>query len=256
MADAPTSHGSFDGRPDPAAGAPAARPAQRVVLHQAQRPTPETLVRTFAARGVEVRIEHEPILALAELGRRLVEHRQRVAQHATFHSRGETHSPHPHLPLILVIVEPREFDDVDELIAAIARAMPLVSISSFEGGAKPGLRLLQRGRTQATPPARATDAEPGAHGEPPARSHGPRPALRLTPDDRQTPAAHRAAPAPSPWSAELDDDDDDDGDEPSDAADAGREEQPESLISQAELAMLLGDDYAFGDDPPATERSP
>ncbi len=250
MADAPTSRGSFNGRPDPAAVAPAARPAQCVVLHHARRSTPESLVRTFAARGVEVCIEHEPILALAELGRRLVEHRQRVAQYATFHSRGEAHSPQPHPPLILVIVEPREFDDVDELIAAIARAMPTVTVSSFEGGAKPGLHLLQRGRTQATPPVRPADAEPGEHGEPPARSRGPRLALRLAPDDRQAPPARPAGPTPSPWLAELDEE------EPSDAADAGHDDQPESLISQAELAMLLGDDDVPGDDPPATERSP
>jgi len=218
-----------------------------VVLHRAQRPTPETLVRTFAARGVEVGVEHEPILALAELGRRLVEHRQQAARHATFHSDGAAESGQPHPSLILVIVEPREFEEVDELIAAIARAMPMVTVSSFEGGASPRLRLLQRGRTEAPRAARSAGQARTAPSSP-----APRRGLRLTPDERETPPVRpvASAPAMSPWATELDDD------EPSDVADERAEPQPESLISQAELAMLLGDDYAPGDDPPAEERRP
>lgn len=240
MADAPTSFGSTNGHSAP----PAARPAQCVLLHRAQRPTPETLVRTFAARGVEVCIEHEPILALAELGRRLVEHRQRVAQHATFHSRGDAQSPQPHPSLIFVIVEPREFDEVDELIAAIARSMPLVTVSSFEGGANSGLRLLQRGGSESQPAPRAARVEPAP------RSHGSRPGLRLTPDDRPVPPAPPAPVAqPAPWLTDADDD-------PADRPNEPHDESSESLISQAELAMLLGDDYAFGDDPNEEERQP
>lgn len=236
MADTPTSFGSTDGH----STQPAARPARCVVLHHARRPTPETLIHTFAARGVEVIIEREPVLALAELGRSLVEHRQHAARHATFHSTGAAQSPHPHPLLILVIVEPGDFADVDELIAAIARAMPIVIISSFEGEAAPGLRLLQRGRVEAAPQRQTPRDDPGV------RNHRSRPGLRLTPDHRDAPPKPAAQPAP--WLADVDDDS-------SGAGEQQNDESAESLISQAELAMLLGDDYGFGDEPPVPEQT-
>ncbi|GEM_PF-5013207 len=206
----------------------AAEPAPRavccVVLASRHRPAPGALLASFRARGVEVRLESDPLLALAELGRCLVEHRQQAAQQATFHEK--IVPTHP--SLILVIVEPADFDDLDELIGCVAHSMPLVTISAYQGDVEPSLRVLQPGRA---PAAASSPERDGA----PTTVRPPRRGLRLTESLREAPPAsiHQPANCPSDAVDGIDESEDE-------------VEVAEALISQAELAMLLGDDYGFG----------
>lgn len=228
MADAPTPLGSSN----PHACPPSLRPARCVVLHDARRPTPDSLVRTFESRGVSVCVHSEPLLALAELGSQLVEHRQQAARQATFHDKGAPAHP----SLILVIIEPADFDDLDELIGCVAHAMPQVTISAYQGDVNPSLRVLQRGQA---PAAASSHQRSGA----PTPAPPPRRGLRLTESQREAP--HAPTRPPADWLSGAMDDIEESEDQP---------EAAEALISQAELAMLLGDDYGFGADDESQER--
>lgn len=197
---------------------PNARRSRCVLLAQHGRP-PESLLDSFHARGVEVSIEAEPVLALAALGAAIVEHRQQAARQSTFHATGQSSALHP--TLILVVVEPAQWDDFDDLAACVERTMPQVTVAVYSTQSGAGLEVLRRGQTaerSAAAPARETESN--------GRARGARPPLRLA--DAPAPLVPRAERAAgSPFDEE-------------DALDSQPEH--EALITQAELAMLLGED--------------
>lgn len=235
MAELPRTQGVSQARSDSAAAAPNPRPVRCVVMCQSSRP-PEALLESFRSRGVELSLEVEPILALSALGRWIVEHRQRTARLAGFHAKPEVDSDARHPSLILVLVQPTADDQTDELLACVARSMPQVTVSTF-GGSPPMLRVLQRGRVSAPAPTAPSV-------EPPSPRRAPTRGLRLA--AQEVPSMY--SPAPASW---LGDDE-----ESSDSPAAQHADATESLISQAELAMLLGDDYDAADDAEQGERAP
>ncbi len=190
-----------------------------VLVQHPLESSPDTLIESFRSRGAEISIEAEPVLALAALGAMIVEHRQQAARQGTFHATGESSAPHP--MLILVVVEPARWDDFDDLVACVERTMPQVTVAMYSPQSGAGLEVLRRGRA-AERCAAASAREADSNG----RSRGGPPPLRLT--DAPAPLAPRAEPA---------------ADSPFDEEDA-QDSQPEheALITQAELAMLLGED--------------
>lgn len=224
-----------------------------VLLVHPRRGAPRTLAETLRRRGVEVCVEREPVLALAELARCMIEHRERSARrHASFHDRGRAQAAASPPPLIFIVADPDDFADAQELLECAARSMPSVALAVFEEGASPSLRMIRAGARTARAvnvpragPARqaaragAEESEPPQVVVPPARSA--RPALRLASHDDPArfaapeDGADRAA-AGNPLSLE---------------APAADEARPEPLITDEELAMLLGDDEGPDETPRA-----
>lgn len=197
-------------------------------------------------------IEHEPVLAFAELGRCLIEHRERRARtESSFHHHVPAASAAPPA-LLLVVVQPGDFPDAGDLLECAARSMPSVALAVFEEGASPSLRMIRAGARTARAvnvpragPARqaaragAEESEPPQVVVPPARSA--RPALRLASHD-----------GPAPFAAPEDGADRAAGDNPlSHDAAAADEARPEPLITDEELAMLLDDDDLADEAPRA-----
>ncbi len=228
------------------------REARGIVLVARWRQAPRALIASFRRRGVEVSIEHEPLLALAELGRCLIEHRQRcVRGESSFHRRvSAAASAHP--ALILVVAEPGDFPDVGDLLECAARSMPSVAIAVFEEAASPNLRMIRSG-VRTAPAADAPVAGPARQAarlgqeqtEPPqivvrpARSA--RPALRLASRNDSSPLAAPGDDADRVAAASPH----------TDEAPAAQDTPPEPLITDEELAMLLGDDEAADEAPRA-----
>lgn len=225
-----------------------------VLLVHPRRGTPRTLAESLRRRGVEVCVEREPVLALAELARCMIEHRERSARrHASFHDRGRAQAAAAPPPLILIVADPDDFADADELIDCAARSMPSVALAVFEEGAAPNLRMIRAGaRTAravdvpaAVPARQVALAGEGEEDSPrqvvvrPARSA--RPALRLASHDDP---ARFAAPGDGADRAAA-------GNPLSLEAPAADEARPEPLITDEELAMLLGDDEGPDEAPRA-----
>jgi len=213
------------------------RAARCVVLVHRARCAPEALIDSFRRRGVEVRLEHEAILALAELGRCLIEHRQRFAvDHASFHRSGSADAGSAPPSLIFILVAPGDFVDGDELLACIARSMPTVAAATFEEEADPSLRMIQRGgssRPAASANGSAAPRRTGSSNEretprPEIVVRRARPPLRLTPHNEDDARAHASRPAPPDLASP-------------DAEISEHETSREPLITDEELALLLGD---------------
>lgn len=193
---------------------------------------------------MEVHVEREPILALAELARGVVEQRLVAAQaSAGFHERGSAEAAAPRRPgLILLLVEPGDFTDADLLIECAARSMPAATIAVYEADAPSGLRIVSRSPSgAASPPARrngTVDQREGRGTRESDRSalevvvRRARPALRLAAHEGTDPVSDRAGRDPAPLH---------DAGPTAPDQDARGEADVESLITAEELAMLLGD---------------
>ncbi len=229
-------------------------PARCILLVPPGRETPAALVSSLTRRGVDVHIEHDPILALAELGRCVIEQRRRAEQvPAGFHRRGAVEiAGMSRTGLILLLVEPGDFIDSDLLVECAARSMPAATIAVYDAKAPLTLRIVSRSPSidAAFPPRGngAVDRREGGGADENGRPapdivvRRARPALRLAGVDavhREDDDATRAS-VPTHHS------------EPSvQGSDERDDAAVESLITAEELAMLLGDADEI-DAPPGT----
>jgi hypothetical protein len=126
-------------------------PGRCVMLVSPDRPAPEQLTRWLSKHHVSTVVQTTPLRAMAELGCMEIEHRQRSAHDGLVApDNGSTSEPGDD-QCVLLVVEPDDFPDLDDLTAGVKRFYPGIGIWHFNPPSKrisviepPGRRLSGR----------------------------------------------------------------------------------------------------------------